>query len=883
MRSPFLTLCLILGLTASAVAAEVQGSITDRSGGALEGAAVRLLNVATGQEITATADVSGRFRFQNLRPGVYRLAASFTGFSDASRTIFVSDDQETLTVDVELQLGGVREEVTVSAARGERDETVIPLRTDTIVAETIREMTPVSTGDALAAAPGVTVVGSGPFQVRPRLRGLDSTRVLVLVDGERLNNARTATDRAGVEVGLIDVDSIDHIEVLGGAGSVLYGTDALAGTINIVTNRARFSDRRVFLGGFDGFYSTNEDGQRGTVTVGMSDRRWAVSFRGGAEQYDNYSAGKRFDESSQSFFDEGRIVQGDTIDDGFGFNFNSFPDPFNAPFTRDSAQVPSSGMEGSSAHLSGIAQIASSQTLEFKYQRRRATDVGFPDFDAPFFFQEITLPWSRLDKYSATYSVTDIARWWPRLTITPYYQHHDRLLRNRLPVQFPVPTARTFFPIDVFRLNVESDTRQQVWTPGIDVQATFQMSPRNLLTAGVTAYRDRSEDERTSTTTTTTIGRVALGQRGPAPTVFPTPVVLGPPSETHPVRVPNATFGDVGMFLHDEWDVTNSVRLTAGLRVDGYKVKTEATPGYEIESLTDGAVPPIDPDTLPDINGETIDRTAVTGEAGLVLWGGRPMSFFAHYVRSYRHPNLEELLFSGPATAGSIVPNITVNPETGHNVDVGTRFRFPYVNGSLAYYNNTYDDFISTEIVAAVGSGSSLESISQAINLAKVRIQGIEFEANAPFGAGLFNILPYGNASYTHGTVLEGTSPLAGLSLDDQPQDNITPWRFNGGLRLSDQRERWWGGYNVRSAGKVSRVSPLLSESPFLIAQDLLALGGYTTHRLAAGYDWRHGDQSIGIVAAVDNLTDKFYREQFQFAPARGRSFTLSLSVKGAQ
>ena len=213
-------------------------------------------------------------------------------------------------------------------------------------------------------------------------------------------------------------------------------------------------------------------------------------------------------------------------------------------------------------------------------------------------------------------------------------------------------------------------------------------------------YRDRSEDERTSTTTTTTIGQRGARRARSGPDGLPSPIVLGPPSVTHPVRVPNATFRDVGVFMHDEWDVTNSVRVTAGVRMDGYQVKTEATPGYEIDSLIEGAQPPINPATLPDINGETIDRTAVTGEAGLVLFGSRPVSLFAHYVRSYRHPNLEELLFAGPATAGSIVPNITVEPEKGHNVDVGTRFRFPYFTGSLSYFNNTYDDFISTEIVA---------------------------------------------------------------------------------------------------------------------------------------------------------------------------------------
>jgi hemoglobin/transferrin/lactoferrin receptor protein len=881
MRTLVATVLFSLFVSATASAAEIQGTVTDRSGGALEGAAVRLLNVATGRELSTTADAGGRFRFDNLAVGIYRLAASFTGFSDASRTIVITEEAQASTVDFELDLGAVREEVTVSAARGERDESVVPLRTDTVTSDTVREMTPVSTGDALVAAPGVTVVGSGPFQVRPRLRGLDSTRVLVLVDGERLNNARTATDRAGVEVGLVDVDAIEHIEVLGGAGSVLYGTDALAGTINIVTNRARLSDERQFTAGFDGFYSSNEDARRGTVVVGMSDRRWAVSFRGGAERFDDYKAGEDFRESSQRFFDQGRIEQADTID-ALGFEFGLFPDPFNAPFTRTSAVVPRSSMTGSSANLSAIAMLTPSQTIELKYQRRRAEDVGFPDFAAPFFFQEITLPFSRLDKVSASYTLTNLASWLPRLTVAPYYQRQDRLLRNRLPAQFPVPGPR-FFPVDVFRLNIESDTRQQVWTPGVDVQATLLASPTNLVTAGVTVYQDRSEDERTSTTETTTIGQVSLGMFGPRATVYPAPIVLGPPSVTHPVRVPNATFRDIGVFLQDEWDVTPDLRLTGGVRVDGYRVRTKNTPGYELADLVEGAEPPIDPATLPNIEGHTIRRTALTGEAGFVLWPGRPLSLFTHYVRSYRHPNLEELLFAGPATAGSIVPNVTVKPETGHNVDVGARFRAAVLDGSVSYFNNTYRNFISTEIVANVGSGSSLDSISQAINLARIRIQGVELEARAPFGLGPLNWMPHGTVSYNHGTVLDGTSPLSGLSLDNEPQDNITPWKLTGGLRVSDQGERWWAGYSVRGTTRVRRVSPLLDASPFLIAQDLLALDGFAVHRFAAGYDWRRGNQWLGVVAAVDNLTDRFYREQFQFAPARGRSVTLSLTVRGVQ
>jgi outer membrane receptor protein involved in Fe transport len=675
----------------------------------------------------------------------------------------------------------------------------------------------------------------------------------------------------------VSTAEIERVEVLGGAGSVLYGTDALAGTINILTNQPRYSaNRRVELG-FDGFYSSNDNGRRGNVTVGVNDARWAVRFTGGTEAFDDYRAGGDFADSSQSLIDAGVIEHLDTADQ-FGFEFGAFPDPFNAPFTRSNATVPSSGMRASSGNLAATFRVTPRQELQLQYQRRRASDVGFPDFDTPFFFQQITLPWSRFDKLSGRYAVTGLADWFPRLAVSAYYQRQDRQLRNEIPVQFPVPSPQ-FFPIDIFRLQITSETRQQVWTPGVDVQATFLPRPNNVLTVGTTVFRDRSEDERSSRTATTLIGNVALGSRGPTANVFPSPILLDPGMTTHPVRVPDATFRDVGVFVHDEWEVSSVVRLTGGLRLDRYSVTTDATPGYDIEGLVSGAMPAIDPATLPNEAGERVTRSAFTGEAGVVLWASRPVSLFGHYVRSYRHPNLEELLFSGPATAGNIVPNVSVKPETGHNVDIGMRVRGPHVAGAVSYFANNYADFISTEVVSSGPAGS----ISQAINLADVRIQGVEAQADLGFESGGLLWTPWAQTAFTRGTVRAGTNALTGASLDGAPQDNITPWKVSTGVRVGDLDERWWAGWSLRAQGDVSRVSPLLSDSPFLIAQDLLALDGFALHRVALGYTWQTAGRRLGLTFSIDNLTDRFYREQFQFAPARGRSFSLSVNVLGIQ
>ena len=120
-----------------------------------------------------------------------------------------------------------------------------------------------------------------------------------------------------------------------------------------------------------------------------------------------------------------------------------------------------------------------------------------------------------------------------------------------------------------------------------------------------------------------------------------------------------------------------------------------------------------------------------------------------------------------------------------------------------------------------------------------------------------------------------------GASLAGKPQDNITPWKTFASLRVSDRGEHWWASYGIRSQGEVTRVSPLLSESPFLIAQDLFALEGFAVQRVAGGYTWTTGAQRLGISVAIENLGDRFYREQFQFAPARGRTMTLLVHVRG--
>jgi outer membrane receptor protein involved in Fe transport len=372
------------------------------------------------------------------------------------------------------------------------------------------------------------------------------------------------------------------------------------------------------------------------------------------------------------------------------------------------------------------------------------------------------------------------------------------------------------------------------------------------------------------------VGVVALGARGPAPVVFPSPVALGPASVAHPVRVPDASLRNIGIFAQDEWRVRPSVSVIAGLRGDFYNVTTEPTPGYDVQSLIAGARPPIDPSKLPDPDGATYARTALTGDIGIVSNTNGPINPFVRFGRSYRHPNLEEMLFAGPATTGSLVPNVTVEPETGNNLDAGVKFRAGRMSGGAYYFLNQYQNFIAQDLVVATTPSGAL---AQSRNFGNVRVTGVELSAATPitFSPGVVTLS--GAAAFTRGTITEGTNPLDNSSLAGTPFDNITPLKVIANARFTQSRGLWWVEYGIRAQSEVTRVAETLLDSPFLIAQDLLSLEGFAIQRLGWGLNLTRGRDRASVTFAIENLTDKFYREQFQFAPARGRSFTIGLTV----
>ena len=136
-----------------------------------------------------------------------------------------------------------------------------------------------STAEALISLPGVWMQKTNHGGGSPFVRGLTGNQTLLLIDGIRLNNA---TYRYGPNqyFNTIDVLNIDQIEVLRGAGAVLYGSDALGGTVQVLTQEGQFSEEGTeFHGSILGRLLSRDMEQGGRAQLELSTER--ISILGG--------------------------------------------------------------------------------------------------------------------------------------------------------------------------------------------------------------------------------------------------------------------------------------------------------------------------------------------------------------------------------------------------------------------------------------------------------------------------------------------------------------------------------------------------------------------------------------------------------------------------
>jgi vitamin B12 transporter len=247
--------------------ATIHGTVTDPSGAAVSGAeitaqAIGMRSVALREQTGADGSFSVA-----LAPGKYRVSIRHAAFALAEQELALTVG-ETRAWDVRLQLEKMSSKVVVSDTAEPTTAQTAPDLVDVITKEQIDQRQAIWMIDMLASEQGVSFDRGGPFGgvTGLFLDGGNSNYTKVLVDGTPVNQPGGAIDFSN-----FTLLNVDKIEIVHGASSALYGSDAMDGVVQILTHRGTTAVPQLTLEGDGGTFGTGNGGAQLSGLLGAFD------------------------------------------------------------------------------------------------------------------------------------------------------------------------------------------------------------------------------------------------------------------------------------------------------------------------------------------------------------------------------------------------------------------------------------------------------------------------------------------------------------------------------------------------------------------------------------------------------------------------------------
>lgn len=417
----------------------------------------------------------------------------------------------------------IHNEITVTATRPEVSVFDSP-QPVTVLSETkIRQRAPNNISELLPETPGADMVGVGANQSRPVIRGLRGQRILLLSDGIRLSNSRR-TQAFGEIPGLVDVSGLARVEIVRGPASVLYGSEAIGGVINMISSFPDFRlDKSHFSGNLGYRYSSADSQNKGYVNLSGNVRNLSFMLSGSYREANDYTA-----------------PAGD----------------FGNISLSDNTPVIDTGVKDYNLNFYVSYRFSESNDISLRYENYDARDAGFGYVDPAIYSPgdptiKLTYPEQTLKKFSLKYENTAL----------------NFVLADRISfIGYQMTNARTFeTDIDIAffpgaGLTINSSNFTDVQTIGSRLELTKVLFKKHIVTYGFEFYRDSSAN--TDSNTQTMYG-------------------FGPPMVTVDTipKVPNASYQSLGVFVQDNISLFPRSTLILGMRYQSIHAKTRITEG----------------------------------------------------------------------------------------------------------------------------------------------------------------------------------------------------------------------------------------------------------------------------------------------------------------
>ena len=732
------------------------------------------------------------------------------------------------------------EEVTV-ISHVEKDTFNTPNAVAVVDREQIERMNAPTTPRILRETVGVWAQQTTSGQGSPMLRGLTGYQAFLSMDGVRLNNS---TFRSGPNQYLATVspDSLNRVEVLRGAGSMLYGTGAMGGVISMFTKDLILDDAteewQIHSRAF-GKYASGASERVGRVEITGTQKRLGFSVGASARRFGDINPGRGYDlhyknRKFEIVSDKPKGVQ------VLSRATTEVPDRW---LVENEAPL---GWEANDADAKLSYKLTDTSTVNLAYQLWRQPQTPRYDKIAPREFDEFFFQPQNRDLFYATYLSKPAAAAIDKLQfITSFHRQEE----GRNEVQRDAEERRE-----------RSDI---VSTVGLSAQAVSSVLPMQRVVAGGEFYFDTIVSQTVKTNLVTGAESV---------------------DDKKARFIDGSQFWDANFYLQDEVRLHKLLELTLGGRFTLYNTNADLS---------------VRSDQFSDFNES---GSALTYSAGLVASVIEGLNIVANYSTAFRAPSLNDTTAVEVTNEGIDSPSPDLESETAWTAEGGFKARFPMFSGSLTVFHGIVKDLVTRVPVEEAYAGQSLPSLIREIqqnnpgidvyvfdNVDEVQIQGVEVAGMVPI-PGQKSLSVYGNAMFTRGEVLT-------INAGDPNPDN--PWEarmrreppLNGifGVRWEPPAQRFWTEFFVRGSAAQNRLNRSDIRDPRIpgTTRDTgevefdssgAAVGegspGWVTLNLRGGVQVTEYNR---LTVALENLLDKRYREHGSGINAPGFNVIVNL------
>jgi len=629
----------------------------------------------------------------------------------------------------------VLDSITVTATRGEHALSEVPSTVTTIESERIEDLLMQDIRDLVRYEPGVYVdnsasrLGLGGFNIR----GIGGNRVLTRIDG--------VPAAESFEFGHFDVmpftlglDSVERVEILRGAASSLYGSDALGGVVSFQTRDPLdllTPDGSAYLGvhlNQDSRYSQST----ASATTAAGRERW--QFLGTV----NYAAGKERDnQGTDDSLGSSRTAPNEQENDSLGFLAKAVLQRSDSQ--RFELSLETFDRDNETNVLSAIGQTNLGAIFGFPPNVTYLVDTSSSTARDEQARRRLSL------ESATTGGWVDSALWraWAQTSDTS---------QETVDLRATTLEGGPFGPLRTTEVQRDGLLTFEQETIGVEYEAHEEFGDRQLLTFGATINVDRFDQLRNRSETNLATG------------------TTGPPADglTYPTKYfPRSRVTEAGLFAQLEWSTAGGrVTLTPGLRYDQLDLSIDKDDRVFLEG-NEGTLAPVE-----------IDEGSLSPKLGVVGSITDHLTLHGQYAHGFRAPPYSAVNSGFTHLAGGLtrLPNPDLRPEESDGLEVGLRGSWTSGSFSLTLYDNEYDDFIELMVLGFNPATGLIEF--QQRNITEARIHGLEIGGD----------LRMGDRWYLRGSlaIAEGEDRTL-----DQPLNSIHPPTLALGLRRSAPELAW--------------------------------------------------------------------------------------------